>query len=127
MKGVMHMRETEKCLQGVPTEIDELLHPARRYHRPADVVADAALTTSERRAILSSWASDACAVVSVPALRRAPFSPATVSFDEIMDAMRELDRVASPEILNRKPRTERRDRLGTKQSVSSLCINQSTS
>ena len=55
-------------------EIDQLLHPSRFYERPADVVVDDLLTVDERRAILSSWASDACAV------------------DEIMDALVQLER-----------------------------------
>jgi hypothetical protein len=42
--------------------LDLLLHPARAFKRPADVLADSDLTISEKRAILASWASDACAV-----------------------------------------------------------------
>jgi hypothetical protein len=34
-------------------EIDALLHPARQYQSPAEVLADPSLTLSERRAILS--------------------------------------------------------------------------
>ena len=41
---------------------DALLHPARAYAHPKDVIADDDLTLYEKRAILSSWASDACAV-----------------------------------------------------------------
>ena len=48
------------------TEMDQLLHPAQYYARPADVVADEILTIDERRAILSSWASDACAIEYSP-------------------------------------------------------------
>ena len=75
-------------------EIDELIHPARQYQSPAEVLTDPSLTLSERRAILSSWASDACAVESVPSLRRAPFAARPVTFDEVMDALIQLD--ASP-------------------------------
>jgi hypothetical protein len=53
-------------------EINQLLHPSRFYARPADVAGDQLLTVEERRAILSSWASDACAVDSNPALRQPP-------------------------------------------------------
>jgi hypothetical protein len=74
-------------------EINQLLHPSRFYARPYDVVADHLLTVEERRAILSSWASDACAVESNPALRRPPHATGPVTFDEIMDALVELDRV----------------------------------
>ena len=74
-----------------------LFHPSRRYRRPADVLADPALSIGERRALLSAWASDACAVDSVPALRRPPFAAEPVSFDEIMDALRQLDRETMPQ------------------------------
>ena len=77
-------------------ELDRLLHPGRFYERPADVLVDAALTPSERRAILSAWASDACAVDSAPAMRHAPFASQPVTFDEIMDALVALDRPAAP-------------------------------
>jgi hypothetical protein len=73
-------------------EIDQLLHPSRFYERPADVVVDELLTVDERRAILSSWASDACAVDSNPALRQRPHANTPVTFDEIMDALVQLDR-----------------------------------
>ena len=71
-------------------EIDALLHPARAFSHPMDVVRDGDLTLYEKRAILSSWASDACAVEDVPELRQ-PFPAATVKFDDIMDALRALD------------------------------------
>ena len=53
-------------------DLDDLLHPAQAFSHPADVVNDPDLTLNEKRAILASWASDACAIESVPALRRAP-------------------------------------------------------
>jgi hypothetical protein len=72
-------------------DLDTLLHPANAFTRPADVVNDPDLTLSEKRAILASWASDACAVEAVPALRKPPGST-PVRFDDIMEALRELDR-----------------------------------
>jgi len=44
-----------------------------------------------KRAILASWASDACAVRSRPALRKPPELPHPVAIDEILDALRSLD------------------------------------
>jgi hypothetical protein len=89
-------------------DIDRLLHPGRFFERPADVLVDASLTHSERRAILSAWASDACAIDSAPALRHAPFASQPVTFDEIMDTLIALDRPASPHSMKvwnrRKPR-----------------------
>jgi hypothetical protein len=71
-------------------DFEALLHPARAYEHPRDVVADADLTLYEKRAILSSWASDACAVEDFPELREVS-GIAPVKFDDIMDALRELD------------------------------------
>jgi hypothetical protein len=70
--------------------LDLLLHPARAFTHPADVLADSDLTISEKRAILASWASDACAVEGAPELRK-PTEGAFVRFDEIMDALQQLD------------------------------------
>ena len=78
------------------SEVDQVLHPARFYARPDDVAADNLLTIEERRAILSSWASDACAVESNPPLRRPPFAASPVTFDEIMNALLRLDGMARP-------------------------------
>jgi hypothetical protein len=74
--------------------LHSLLHPAQAFAHPADVVNDRDLTLSEKRAILASWASDSCAVDSAPALRRPP-GAAPVHYDEIMDALRTLDRQAA--------------------------------
>jgi hypothetical protein len=76
-------------------DIDELLHPARAFAHPRHVVEDPDLTLNEKRAILASWASDACAVEAVPALRRAPGAAEPVRFDDVMDALRALDQQAS--------------------------------
>jgi hypothetical protein len=54
------------------SDMDALLHPARAFDHPADVVNNPDLTLNEKRAILASWASDACAVEAAPALRRPP-------------------------------------------------------
>ena len=69
-------------------DIDQLLHPSKAFARPMDVVKDSDLTTNEKRAILSSWASDACAVS--PDLR-APTEGPPVKFDDIMEALKALD------------------------------------
>jgi hypothetical protein len=72
-------------------ELNSLLHPASAFDRPEDVVRDPDLTTEEKRAILSSWASDACSVESQPGVP--PGAKHPVSFDEIVDALRSLDSV----------------------------------
>lgn len=75
-------------------DLDDLLHPARAFEHPRHVVADPDLTVNEKRAILASWASDACAVEAAPALRCAPGAREPVSVDEILEALRDLDRQA---------------------------------
>jgi hypothetical protein len=75
-------------------DLDALLHPARAFAHPMNVVSDPDLTLSEKRAILASWASDACAVEAEPALRHPPGTNAPVQFDDVMDALRTLDRAA---------------------------------
>jgi hypothetical protein len=75
--------------------LDRLLSPSRHFRHPDDVLKDSTLKLQEKRAILSSWASDACAVESVPALRQPPGAPQPISFDQIMDALCRLDRDAS--------------------------------
>ena len=52
--------------------LDRLLSPGRHFNHPDDVLRDGTLELNEKRAILSSWASDACAVESIPALRQPP-------------------------------------------------------
>ena len=75
-------------------DLETLLHPGQAFDRPADVVKDPDLTLDEKRAILASWASDACALDAVPILRQAPGARHPVHFDEIMEALRTLDAVA---------------------------------
>jgi hypothetical protein len=67
------------------------LHPARAFAHPMDVVRDRDLTFNEKRAILASWASDACAVEAAPALRQTG-GGYVIQFDDVMDALRTLDR-----------------------------------
>jgi hypothetical protein len=78
-------------LKQKPGDLDALLHPARAYKHPREVVADDDLTLYEKRAVLSSWASDACAVQDFPALQDA-CAVAPVKFDDIMDTLHDLDR-----------------------------------
>ena len=71
-------------------DLDRLLHPAGAFRTPMEVVKDPDMTTQEKRAILASWASDACAVEAAPDLRN-PTGSSPVRFDDIMDALKELD------------------------------------
>jgi hypothetical protein len=53
-------------------DLSSLLQPAQAFAHPSEVVNDCDLTLSEKRAILASWASDACAVEANPGLGRTP-------------------------------------------------------
>ena len=74
-------------------ELDFLLHPAGAFRTPTEVVNDPDLTAHEKRAILASWASDTWidgyAVETSPELRQQPAAP--VAFDDILDALKQLD------------------------------------
>ena len=90
-----HIRLAPLC-SDIDPELDSLLHPASAFDHPQDVVRDPDLTTEEKRAILSSWASDSCAVESQPAMRLPPGAKQPVGFDNIVDALRSLDRAPLP-------------------------------
>jgi hypothetical protein len=73
-----------------PFDIDALLHPSRAFRHPLDVVRDTEMTVAEKRSVLASWASDACAIESNPALR-ATARGNVVNYDDIIDALQSLD------------------------------------
>jgi hypothetical protein len=95
--------------------LDELLHPASAFGHPSEVLNDPDLTINEKRAILASWASDACAIEAAPELR-AGRKGSPVRFDDIMDALRTLDRQANGDryrrVLHRNRVFRRRDGEG---------------
>ena len=74
-------REGEGASKGKPFPIQD----------PLDLVAHPVLDTSAKRAILASWASDACAVENLPNWRKLPETGALVPLDDILDALRALD------------------------------------
>lgn len=103
-------RLADRNLNGPATNMDmtELLHPADAFCHPMDVVEDNDLTPYEKRAILSSWATDACAVKDLRDPSRT-FHETAVSFDDILDALGALD--SEPQQSSaRKPRSGRRSR-----------------
>jgi hypothetical protein len=73
-------------------DLNALLHPGSVFDHPRDVLADTSLSRAEKRAILASWASDAAAVASCPALRAVPGASTVVSIDDILEALSSLDR-----------------------------------
>jgi hypothetical protein len=72
-------------------DFNALLHPGTVFDHPRDVVGDQNLTLGEKRAILASWASDAAAVASCPALRAPAGLSQPVTIDEILEALYALD------------------------------------
>ena len=106
-------------MRGFEFELDQLLNPAAVFDHPRDVLNDPDLTRQEKRAILSSWASDACAVESAPALRHPPGAKSPVSFDDIVDALRSLDDDPTPPRPGGIPmRFRRRRRRGDEEGSS---------
>jgi hypothetical protein len=101
-------------------DLDSLLHPAQAFEHPSHVVNDPDLTLNEKRAILASWASDACAVEAAASLRYVRGGKTAVRFDDIMDALRTLDKQAQQggDAPARYRRVLRRRRLLGKRSDS---------
>jgi hypothetical protein len=91
-------------------DIDALLHPANAFSHPIDVVRDRDLTLNEKRALLAAWASDACAIEAAPELR-INGAGNVVRFDDIMDALRLLDREAAKAHVNVETLRRARRRL----------------
>ncbi|MCK1480578.1 hypothetical protein ACVWWG_004613 [Bradyrhizobium sp. LB7.2] len=84
------MRPTTACDDNV-FDLNALLHPGTVFEHPRDVLSDPSLSTSEKRAILASWASDASAIASCPSLRAPAGLKAPVTIDEILEALCDLD------------------------------------
>jgi hypothetical protein len=72
-------------------DLNAILHPGTAFEHPRDVVSHPTLSLSEKRAILASWASDASAIASCPALRGPDGLKAPVTIDEILEALCALD------------------------------------
>ncbi|HEX2554717.1 MAG TPA: hypothetical protein VHL98_13530 [Microvirga sp.] len=64
---------------------------ASPYSHPSAVLGAVALSGSEKRALLATWASDACAVEGRPAWRLLPGTPEPVSVDDVLAALQALD------------------------------------
>ncbi|MFY7961287.1 MAG: hypothetical protein ACOVVK_14520 [Elsteraceae bacterium] len=90
----LSVEDLEVDRNGYDEQFDRLIKSRRVFEHPSQVLADDALSSMDKRAILSAWASDAHAVESAPPLRRPPFAARAVSIDEVMAALRQLDRTA---------------------------------
>lgn len=97
------MRYIPTCREEFNVEWETLLQPAAAFDHPMEVVKDPDLTRHEKRAILTSWASDARAVESAPALRQLTSDGKLVTIDDIAAALRQLDK-DDPAVERRDPR-----------------------
>jgi hypothetical protein len=79
----------QPCVRGATLEAETL-----PFRDPQEVLAHPALGIKDKRAILASWASDACAVENLPNWRRLPETGALVALDDILDALQVLDGAA---------------------------------
>lgn len=77
---------------GLKDALKRCLRPAVGFDRPNDVLKDPDLDDEQKRAILSSWASDASAVKDHPAMRWLLGAPAPVPLAEVLEALERLDR-----------------------------------
>ena len=86
-----------------------LVAPGDVFRHPREVLAHPHLSRGDKRAILASWASDACALENAPGLRCLTGSRAEpVSVDAVLSALADLDRDASPSPLPRNLPERRR-------------------
>ncbi len=76
--------------------VEPLFHPVSHYESPQDVLDDAGLSTDEKRAILSSWASDMYVVESQPTLREIPGMRHKLRLGDILAALKRLDDTDPP-------------------------------
>lgn len=79
--------------QGLAAALERWLRPAVGFAHPRDVLKDPDLARDEKRAVLSSWASDASAVQDQPTLRWLLGTPEPVPFREVREALERLDRI----------------------------------
>jgi|SRR6185437_11816079 len=71
--------------------LERWLRPAVGFSHPSDVLKDPGLEPAEKRAVLSSWASDASAVRDEPQMRWLLGTPEPVPFTDVREALARLD------------------------------------
>lgn len=71
-----------------------LAEPALVFAHPSEVLRASDLSREQKRAVLASWASDAFAVESAPALRLCPTGGQPVRLADVLAALRTLDEEA---------------------------------
>jgi len=91
----MRLATTEQALHGhgLSAALARGVRPVVGFALPDDVLKDAHLSLTEKRAILASWASDASSVSDDPTQRWLLGTPEPVPHAEIRDALGRLDRL----------------------------------
>ena len=82
----------ENSLESTSLLIPDFVHPCEVLHNRS-------LPPVKKRAILSLWASDACAVESRPGFRWLPGTPGPILFDHVIKALRALDEEADTKLV----------------------------
>jgi len=85
--------EFEFPFKGLRDAGERLLRPSVGFSDPADVLKDPWLDLGEKRAILASWASDACAVEGRPDLRWPLGAEAPISVADVLAALARIDQL----------------------------------
>ena len=80
----------QKFTKKTSFDVDALVRPSNAFRHPLDVVRDPDMAVAEKRSVLVSWASEACAIESNPALPETA-SGSMVNYDEIIDALQSVD------------------------------------
>ena len=90
----MQLATSEQNLEwrGLAAARERWLRPAVGFNHPLDVLKDPWLDDAEKRAVLSSWASDASSVKEQPSLRWLLGTPEPVPLAEVREALDTLDR-----------------------------------
>jgi hypothetical protein len=90
----MRLATSEPLAQhlGVCAALDQWLRPGVGFSHPRDVLKDPLLDAADKRAVLSSWASDASAVTDAPTLRWLWGTAEPVPLTEVLEALARLDR-----------------------------------
>ena len=90
----MRLATSEQVIaqQGLGAALERWLRPGVGFSHPRDVLKDPLLDRDEKRAVLSSWASDASAVQDQPTLRWMLGTPEPVPLNDIREALLRLDR-----------------------------------
>ena len=91
----MRLATSEQLIdqQGLGAALQRWLRPAVGFSHPREVIKDPLLDIAEKRAVLSSWVSDASAVQDQPTLRWLLGTPEPVPLADIREALLRLDRL----------------------------------